>query len=168
MPIPRGKTIRLKAAALSVCAAALVAALTGCPKPPKPLPGSPKASKIEVQVYVAPDANSGNPVALDLVLVRDKELLEKLKGMSAAEWFERRAQIMLDNPKEGALVVTHWEWVPGQVIKAHVERVAPEVRAAVVFANYFNPGEHRAVLDPRRNVLLKLGESKLEVSQVKK
>lgn len=168
MPAPRGKTFRSKATALWVCAAALTVALTGCPKPPKPLPGSPKASKIEVQVYVAPNANRGRPVALDLVLVRDKELLKKLKEMSAAEWFEQREQIMLDTPKEGALVVGQWEWVPGQVIKAHVERVEPEVRAAVVFANYSNPGEHRAVLDPRRNIQLRLGESKLVVTQVKK
>lgn len=169
--MPERKTFRMKAAA-SLCAAALAAALTGCPKGPKVitkrLPGGPKESSIEVRVQVAPNANGGNPVALDLLLIQDKELLKKLQEMSAADWFEKRQQIILDHPKEGALVVKQWEWVPGQVVKAQVERVAPEVRAAVVFANYFSPGEHRAVLDPRKHINLRLGESKLEVSQVKR
>ena len=169
--MPERKTFPMRAAVF-LAAAALAAALTGCPKGPKVvtkrLPGGPKESRIQVRVQVAPNANGGNPVALDLLLVEDKELLKKLQEMSAADWFEKRAQIILDHPKEGALVVSRWEWVPGQVIRLDEVRVAPEVRGAVIFANYFNPGEHRAVLDPRRNVLLKLGESKLEVSQVKK
>jgi predicted component of type VI protein secretion system len=151
--------------------AALAVVFAGCPKAPKVvtkrLPGGPKESKIEVSVQVAPHANNGNPVALDLLLVSDKELLKQLQGMSAGEWFEKRAQIILDHPRADTLVVSSWEWVPGQVIQLNEVKVAPEVRAAVIFANYFNPGEHRAVLDPHKDVRIKLGESKLEVSQVK-
>ncbi|MDT7687893.1 MAG: type secretion system protein [Acidobacteriota bacterium] len=155
----------------AVCVAALAVVFTGCPKAPKVvtkrLPGGPKESKIEVSVQVSPHANGGNPVALDLLLVSDKELLKQLQGMTAGEWFEKRAQIILDHPQVGALVVSSWEWVPGQVIQLNEVKVAPEVRAAVIFANYFNPGEHRAVLDPRKDVRIKLGEDKLEASQVK-
>jgi type VI secretion system protein len=159
--------------ALTAVGVAVLAVLcAGCPKGPKVitkrLPGGPKDSKIEVTVQVAANANGGNPVALDLLLVSDKELLKQLKGMSASEWFEKRAQIILDHPQEGVLVVSRWEWVPGQVIQLDEMKVAPEVKAAVIFANYFNPGEHRAVLDPRKNVSIRLGESKLEVLQMKR
>lgn len=170
MPTPLTRIFRRSAAALAVVA--LAALCGGCPKGPKVitkrLPGGPKEKKIEVRVQVAPNANGGNPVALDLLLVSDKELLKKLQGMSASDWFEQRTQILLDQPKEATLAVRGWEWVPGQVVPAGELRVAPEVRAAVVFARYFNPGEHRAVLDPRRDVRIKLGESNLEVLQAKR
>jgi len=165
------KQFRLRAlAAVAVVAAATL--FGGRPKGPKVitkrLPGGPKDSKIEVSVRVAPNANGGNPVALDLLLVSDKELLKELQKMSAADWFEKRAQFILDHPKETELWVGRWEWVPGQVVRLDDVRVAPEVRAAVVYANYFSPGEHRAVLDPRRDVTLTLGESRIEVFQPKR
>jgi type VI secretion system protein len=165
------KQFRLRALA-AVAVAAAAALFAGCPKGPKVitkrLPGGPKDSKIEVSVRVAPNANGGNPVALDLLLVSDKELLKELQKMSAADWFEKRAQFILDHPKETELWVGRWEWVPGQVVRLDDVRVASEVKAAVVYANYFSPGEHRAVLDPRRDVRLTLGESKLEVFQPKR
>ncbi len=159
-------------ALLSACAAAALAcAFTGCPKKPK-VPGVPglsaKARDLQVSVHVSPEANGRNPVALDLLLVSDKELLKELKKMTASQWFERREQIVLDHPKKGELVVVSREWVPGQVVAPEGLKVAAEIKAAVVFANYFNPGEHRAVLDPRRDVLIKLGEEKIEVVAGKK
>ena len=167
----RGKTFRTRVAA-ALGAAALAAVFTGCPKGPKVitkrLPGGPKDSRIEVTVRVAPNANGGNPVALDLLLVSDKELLKELQKMSAADWFETRAQFILDHPKETELWVGRWEWVPGQVVRLDDVRVASEVKAAVVYANYFSPGEHRAVLDPHRDVKITLGENRLEVSQAKR
>ncbi len=166
-----GKTFRVRALA-AAGVVALAAALAGCPKGPKVvtkrLPGGPKDKKIEVSVRVEPNANGGNPVALDLLLVSDKELLKELQKLTAADWFEKRAQIILDHPKEGELSVTRWEWVPGQVVNLDDVRVAPEVKAAVVYANYFSPGEHRAVLDPRKDVQLTLGESGLKVTQFKR
>jgi len=167
----RAKTFRARLVA-ALGAAALAAVLTGCPKGPKVitkrLPGGPKESRIEVMVRVVPNANGGNPVALDLLLVSDKELLKELQGMSAGDWFEKRSQIILDHQKEGELSVSRWEWVPGQVVRLNGVTVAPEVKAAIIFANYFSPGEHRAVLDPRKDVKITLGESKLEVSQGKR
>jgi type VI secretion system protein len=154
-----GAKLFQRMAVAALVATALAAAFTGCPK---------KGGEIEVRVQVSPEANGGNPVAVDLLLVSNKELLKELQKMTAAEWFEKRAQFILDHPKEGELWVGRWEWVPGQVVRLDDVKVAPKVRAAVIFANYFNPGEHRAVLDPRRDVTITLGESRLEVSQPKR
>ena len=166
-----GRKIFLRALG-ALGAAALAAALAGCPKGPKVitkrLPGGPKDSKVEVSVQIARNANGGNPVALDLLLVTDKELLKELQGMSAVQWFEKRAQIILDHPKDGVLEVSSWEWTPGQFVPLKEMTVPSEVKGAVIFANYFGPGDHRAVLDPRRDVRLTLGESKIEVSQPKR
>lgn len=163
----------LKRALLSACALALPLLLSGCPKGPKVvtkrLPGTAKESKVDVRVSVSPRANGDNPVALDILLVSDKELLKELQKMSASDWFAKREQIVLDHPKEEQLVVLRREFVPGQVVEPARLVVKPEIRAGIVFANYFNPGEHRAVLDPRaRDVQINLEEDKLEVVARKK
>jgi type VI secretion system protein len=160
-------------ALLSACVLLTPLLLTGCPKKPKVitsrLPGGPKDSKLDLRVHVSERANGDNPVALDVLLVTDKELLKALEKMSASDWFAKREQIILDHPKEEQLVVTRLEVVPGQVVAPSLLVVKPEVRAGVVFANYFSPGEHRAVLDPRaKNVQINLEETKLEVVARKK
>ena len=163
----RLKRAHVLKALLSACVLLAPLLFAGCPKKPKVitsrLPGGPKESKLDLRVHVSARANIENPVALDVLLVTDKELLKELQKMSASDWFAKREQIILDHPKEEQLVVTRLEVVPGQVVAPSLLVVKPEVRAGVVFANYFNPGEHRAVLDPRRDVLIKLGEEKIEV-----
>ncbi|HVF68433.1 MAG TPA: hypothetical protein VM914_12255 [Pyrinomonadaceae bacterium] len=169
----RLKRAHVLKALLSACVLLTPLLLTGCPKKPKVitsrLPGGPKDSKLDLRVHVSERANGDNPVALDVLLVTDKELLKALEKMSASDWFAKREQIILDHPKEEQLVVTRLEVVPGQVVAPSLLVVKPEVRAGVVFANYFSPGEHRAVLDPRaKNVQINLEETKLEVVARKK
>ncbi len=69
--------------------------LTACPKVkvPKKIPGTSGESKLDLKVHVSPKANNNNPVAVDLVLVSDKKLLQELMKMSASEWFEKRHQV---------------------------------------------------------------------------
>jgi len=149
---------------LSVAAVAcLTLALAGCPKIPKRIPGTSGDKKIRVAVHVSEKANDGNPVALDLVMVSDKKLFEKLREMTAEEWFKNREQIKLDYPKKGQVEVRSWEWVPEQLIPVNEITVPAEIRGGVVFANYFKPGAHRAVVDPRKPFTIKLGPEKLEI-----
>jgi type VI secretion system protein len=158
----RLKNWRARRALLATCALLLQLALSGCPKTPKVLPSKPR--KVDLQVSISERANGGNPVAIDILLVSDKELLKQLQKMTASDWFAKREQIILDHPKEQDLVVLSHEWVPGQFVEPAHLKVSPEVKAGIVFANYFGPGEHRAILDPRsRDVQITLGEEKLEV-----
>lgn len=155
-------------ALLYACTLLLPLVFAACPKKPKVItsrvPGAAKPSNVAVRVSVSPLANGGSPVAIDILLVSDKELLKQLQKMTAGDWFAKREQIILDHPKEQDLLVLSREWVPGQVVEPSRLVVNPEVRAGVVFANYFGPGEHRAILDPRaRDIQINLGEDKLEV-----
>lgn len=164
----RLKKAHVLKALLSACVLLTPLLFAGCPKKPKVitsrLPGGPKDSRLGLRVHVSPRANGENPVALDVLLVSDKELLKQLQKMSASDWFAKREQIILDYPKEEQLVVTRLEVVPGQVIEPTLLVIKSEIRAGVVFANYFNPGEHRAVLDPRaKDVQINLEEDKLKV-----
>lgn len=143
--------------------------LTACPKVkvPKKIPGTSGESKLDLKVHVSPKANNNNPVAVDLVLVSNKKLLQELMKMSASEWFEKRHQVELDYPKETQLGAGRWEWVPGQQVKVDRVTVKFEVVGGVIFANYFNAGAHRAPIDPRKGILVTLGEDSLCVQSLK-
>ncbi len=157
-----------KSLLLSASTVAVVLLFTACPKVKVPkIPGTSGDKKLDVKVHVSPAANNNNPVAVDLVLVSDKKLLQELKKMSASEWFEKRNQVVLDYPKETGLSAGRWEWVPGQQVKVDQVIVKYGVVGGVVFANYFNAGAHRAPVDPRKGILITLGDEDLCVQSLK-
>ena len=120
-------------------------------------------SKLVVKVNVSSQANNNNPVALDLVLVKDKKLLQELMKISAKEWFEKRSQFLLDYPKETGLSFGSWEWVPGQVVRIEPMPLKSKFAGGIIFANYFSPGTHRALIDPRKSVVVNLGAEDITV-----
>jgi type VI secretion system protein len=131
------------------------------------IPDASGESKLDVRVHISPAANKNNPIAVDLVLVRDKKLLKELMKMSAKDWFEQRHQVQLDYPKETDLVAGSWEWVPGQAVILDRLPVPLEIVGGVVFANYSTDGPHRAAINPRKDILLTLGEKDLCVQLAK-
>lgn len=151
----------------------LLLLLTACPKVKVPkvvrstVPGASGESKLQIKVHVAPAANNNNPVAVDLVLVSDKKLLKELAKMSAKDWFENRHQVQLDYPKETDLAAGTWEWVPGQAVEIERLPVKVDIVGGLVFARYFSEGPHRAVINPRKDILITLGEDDLCVQSAK-
>lgn len=140
----------------------LLVSVTACvPKIIRP------ASKLTVRVDISPQANNNNPVALDLVLVQSSKLYKELMKISAAEWFEKRKQYKLDYPKEIGLNAGSWEWVPGQVVKIDPMSFKYKVAGGLVFANYFTPGAHRAVINPSKPVVITLGADDIAVTPEK-
>jgi type VI secretion system protein len=111
--------------------------------------------QLPFDVTVAQDANEDSPVAVDLVFVYDKKLLDTLLKTPSTEWFAKRDQFVKDYGN--ALVVEKREWVPGQQLKDLVVAYRPGARRVVVFADYVTDGEHRATRDPQEPFLLVLG-----------
>lgn len=112
---------------------------------------------LPLSVSIAPEANRNTPIAVDLLLVRDKKVLEAVQELEARSWFSKdREQYVRDFPE--AFELRSWEWVPGQPIAALEVEIPPGIRKAVVFADYFAPGAHRAVFDPRKPTRIILGE----------
>jgi type VI secretion system protein len=96
-------------------------------------------------ITAATNANANSAVAVDLVLVKDTAMLESLLTMSAAKWFAMRSDLQRTFPE--ALTVYPYELVPTQLIRMDEKQFGRErVWAALVFANYSSPGEHRARL----------------------
>ena len=125
------------------------------------------ASKLTMKVDVSPQANNNNPVALDLVLVKNKKLFKELMKLSASEWFQKRSQYRLDYPKETGLSAGRWDWVPGQVVKLDPMPIKSKPAGGLIFANYFTPGTHRAVIDPSKPIVITLGADDLVVKMEK-
>jgi type VI secretion system protein len=98
----------------------------------------------------ASDANANSALAVDVVLVKDKALLENLSTMSAVRYFAARSDLRRTFPD--ALTVLAVEITPGQVIRFDGKRFGRErAWAALAFANYASPGEHRTRLELNNN-----------------
>lgn len=111
-----------------------------------------------LQVVAASLANQNSPVAMDIVMVSDKKLLDQLAGMSASDWFQKGAQFQLDHPGKVTLL-TDLELVPGQIYGPVKIWVGPKFVGGVLFLNYFTPGAHRAVIDIHKPLVVNLLEN---------
>lgn len=145
---------RLARAALAAAAALL---LVGC------LPFGRGAVKLRgYSVLSGGEANGRSPVAVDVVVVTDRELVEPVAALKAAEWFARRAQLQLDHPK--GLQVTSLEPVPGQRLPWRRVRWRGKAVAAFVFAGYPTPRDHRVRVDPFPWIVIQLTGDSLAVA----
>jgi type VI secretion system protein len=132
---------RAAAALLTALGAAL--ALGGCSM--LGLSGE-KASWSEVTFTASDDANNNSPVAVDVVLVSDAAMLARLAEMPASKWFAARDDLVSTFPKN--LRYHSWEIVPSQHVDVSGDTFAgSRVAGAFVFANYQDPGAHRARIE---------------------
>jgi type VI secretion system protein len=147
-------TVRIRMAGAAVILAVVVA-LSGCGSFARP--GGIKTG--EIIVTAALDANENSPVAVDVVLVYDPAVIEKLVSLPAATWFAEREQFLRDAP-DGIDVLRH-EIVPGTtqtITVSNVQRL--KASGAVIFVNYLNDGEHRLRIDALETVRLQLLKEK--------
>lgn len=120
------------------------------------------------QVQIDHNANQNTPIAVDLVVVYDEKLLDKLEAMNAETWFQKRTQFLADNADMASS--WSWEWVPGQV----VEQISVPYRAGaqqfVVFADYEPaPGvtsDYRAKVGPQYPFRLILQETTFSIERL--
>lgn len=132
--------------------------LTGC---------GPSIATRSLGVVVEPGANNQSPVPVELVVVRDPEIVPLLLEMTARQWFDGRDQLLLDHPS--GLRSHLWEFVPGQELPMQPLPVPSNgAVAAFVYADYFTPGPHRVRVDPYSRLLLRLTADELVVVPVRR
>ena len=122
--------------------------------------------RLTLRVNIAPVANRNAPVPVDLVLVWDKTVAGEIRGLTASDWFARKAQFRQDDPDGKALTTCEWEWVPGQAVP-DINVVVPAaarswVQGAFVFANYRAEGAYRYQVALGAMTALNLLESRVE------
>lgn len=107
--------------------------------------GGPKAVKPDwdrLRFVTAVDANNNSPLAIDVVLITDRALVDGVSALTAAQYFAARDDMRRSQPD--ALVVQSLELAPGQLFEVDPKPFrAKKGWAALVFANYATPGAHR-------------------------
>ena len=102
------------------------------------------SGKVSLRVAISPGANQNSPVAVDVLLIKDKSFLKTAQGLSASDWFTKKMQLQRQFPK--GMEVMSWEWVPGQNVALITFVVPVDTQAAMMFANYASAGPHSAPL----------------------
>lgn len=113
---------------------------------------TPSGTKLDwesVTLSVAAGANRDYPLAIDVVLVSDEGLTQKLLAMTARDWFNARTGLRKTYPD--VLSVDSFELVPGESLSVPAKRwTGRRVAAALVFADYLVAGPHLARVESLR------------------
>jgi type VI secretion system protein len=124
-----------------------------------------RPTPLNLDVGIDPDANKNSPVAMDVVLIKDKNFWKAAPDMSAKDWFARKNDLERRYGKK--LQVTSWEWVPGQPIAPITVKVPRWLYGAMVFASYPSPGSHSAPLPAGGKVSISLEEQDFTMAVAK-
>ncbi len=126
--------------------------------------GPPSSIWIDsITITATPDANDFSAIPVDIVVIYQKELLEKLSKTPAKDYFKMSRQLLKDYP--GMIEIFSWEVVPGQSLfdlPVPMRGAAPE--GGFIFVNYIPPGEHRVRLGRVRNIHVQLKNTEFCVS----
>ena len=96
----------------------------------------------QVDISLDNDANQDSAVSVDILMVYKDDLMKALMKMKAADYFASRLQILRDYPD--MVDMWHWELTPGQVVRDYpITQRKEKPLGAVIFADYFAPGDHR-------------------------
>lgn len=139
----------------------IVAASCGLPNRVRSMFGG----ELPIQVTISPDANEDSPVAVELIVAYDEKIVDELLKMPARKWFDGREQFFRDHPEK--IDSWKWEWIPGQEVPPIELSYGIGAKRVVLFADYLVPGDHRATVDPQRPFRLILGQSELELEELR-
>ena len=105
-----------------------------------------------IEFRISDKLNDDYPVAVELIVVYTKDLEKEIAALTASEWFAQRAQYLRDFSLE-EMEAFRWEWVPGQSAAPQEFSYRRGARAAVVFASYATPGDHRVRVEAPNHAL---------------
>lgn len=143
----------------------LIASLAGCATPSSTnLFGSaldwfigPQKQTLK-QIYILSDkeANNSSPIAIDIVIIRERKAFEILSNLRAGEWFNAKSDLL--RQYQLRLVVYSWEIVPGQKIEpSEPLNIQGETIGALIFADYSGDKVYRSDISGTKAVRVKLG-----------
>jgi len=130
----------------------------------KPQPVTPSWKNLVITSSA--DVNLNSPVAIDILFVKNIELLKNLASINSASWFASRENSIKSFPE--ALQVISYELVPGQNITISAKELSQfSAFQAITFVNYLTPGDHKGLLSmDQPGYLIKLESKDLIVYPV--
>jgi type VI secretion system protein len=137
-------------------------ALYGCSAIMKPVrTASHTTGDIHLNVTVVPEVNDNSPIAVDVVVVNDKDTLKLLSSFTAQVWFHKRDSFLRMHPSK--IQISSWEWVPGQEVASLMIPRTGIADGVILFANYASPGDHCSVLPRNGTIDLALGTKDFKI-----
>ena len=134
--------------------------LAGCSGGPEKPPG-PSLEYFSLVSHKKLNDNSA--LTVDLVVCYEKDLCERIKKMTASEYFTSIDQMRQDN--SSFLKIFRWEIVPTQILEDYnpLYPSSETVWGIVVFADYPDEGNHRFIVPPEsQSTRVILGTEKIE------
>lgn len=95
---------------------------------------------------IASDANQNSPFEVELVMVHHSGRWEKIKAISAEEWF-REGKTNLLAKHIGFYSVMKWEWIPGQKVAPIILNAKQPVVGMLVFVDYLGESDFKLQFD---------------------
>lgn len=114
----------------------------------------------KVDVRIDERSNRETAVALDLVCVYNKALVDSVKALSAQKWFRRKASLRQRHPD--GFETWRWEWAAGQNVAPRIVPMPNFTKAVFLFANYRTSGAHRVRVAAHRDLELFFGETSFQ------
>lgn len=115
----------------------------------------PDVSVENVSILLDADANENSATSVDLLMIYDKGLLKSVMSMNSRKYYANLNQIKRDYPE--LVDIFHWELTPGQFIYNYPITMRSDTPfGAVVFADYFTPGDHRIRIGSEENIHIQL------------
>jgi hypothetical protein len=129
--------------------------IVSCGRVPVPVPKLPerRPDTMSVTIMAEDEANAGSVTPVDVVFA-DAEAVDALDGLTAQDWFSRRARI--EQEFGDALFVRQYQVSPGTATSAEFEEL-DDAAAVFVFAGYATGGEHAYRLEPADDYFVRLG-----------
>jgi type VI secretion system protein len=136
---------------LALCVLFFILAFAGCSSvdlmpsfmSTKPQPVTPSWKNLVITAST--DVNVNSPVAIDILFVKNMDLLRNLANLNSTSWFASRENSIKSFPE--ALQVISYELVPGQNITVTAKQLSQfSAFQALTFVNYSTPGDHKGIL----------------------
>ena len=145
---------------VAVASAMLLAAasLSGCKTPSLLCFKSSGLGQI-VLLNSDPNNNGGRPIAVDLIFVTDKKVMQTIAKLKAREYFALREQLRRDFTK--GYEIHSWELTPGQFDGPKSTSAPCNLVGTLVFADYASEGDHRISIGKVRSGTVVLGAEDL-------
>jgi type VI secretion system protein len=124
---------------------------SGCSAVMKPVRTvSHTTGDINLNVTIEPEVNDDSPIAVDVVVISDKDTLKQISSLTAQAWFQKRDTLLRMYPSK--IQISSWEWIPDQKISRLKIPNTGVADGVLLFADYTSTGNHCSVL-PRSGTI---------------
>ena len=115
-----------------------------------------------VTIISSEGANGGFPIPVDVIIVKNEDLIAVMTEMDSATWFSQKSSFLPSNV--GQIDVVSYEVIAGNIEKPITfgwgER--KKAKAVFVFASYIEPGVHKVRVDQLKEPVVVMSTRDLE------